>query len=47
MAREDNNTKNAQVMQEQAAQFGGQVPPELMQQFQMQNENEIAEELYK
>ena len=32
-------------MQEQAAQFGGQVPPELMQQFQMQNETEIAEKI--
>ena len=32
-------------MQEQAAQFGGQVPQELMQQFQMQNENEIAEKI--
>tara|TARA_R100001129_G_C5250583_1_gene228211 strand:- start:524 stop:922 length:399 start_codon:yes stop_codon:yes gene_type:complete len=32
-------------MEEQAAQFGGQVPPELMQQFQMQNEKEIAERI--
>jgi len=32
-------------MQEQAAQFGGQLPPELMQQFQMQNEKEIAERI--
>ena len=29
-------------MQEQAQQFGGQIPPELMQRFQEQNENEIA-----
>ena len=42
LAREEVEEKNAQVMQEQAAQFGGQVPPELMQQFQMQNEKEIA-----
>jgi hypothetical protein len=45
MAREEITQKNAQAMQEQAAQFGGQVPPELMQQFQMQNENEIAERI--
>jgi len=34
--------KNAPLIQEQAAQFGGQIPPELMQQFQMQNEKEVA-----
>ena len=34
--------KNAPLMQEQAQQFGGQIPPELMQSFQEQNENEIA-----
>tara|TARA_R110000823_G_scaffold97215_1_gene211327 strand:- start:94 stop:864 length:771 start_codon:yes stop_codon:yes gene_type:complete len=45
MAREEITQKNAQAMQEQAAQFGGQVPPELMQQFQMQNETEIAEKI--
>jgi hypothetical protein len=45
MAREEITAKNAQAMQEQAMQFGGQVPPELMQQFQMQNENEIAERI--
>ena len=45
MAREEITAKNAEAMQEQAAQFGGQVPPELMQQFQMQNENEIAEKI--
>ena len=32
-------------MEEQAAQFGGQLPPELMQQFQMQNEKEIADKI--
>jgi len=32
-------------MQEQAEQFGGRVPPELMQQFQVQNETEIAERI--
>ena len=47
MAREEITAKNAEAMQEQAAQFGGQVPPELMQQFQMQNENEIAEKIVK
>ena len=45
MAREEITAKNSQVMQEQAEQFGGQVPPELMQQFQMQNETEIAEKI--
>jgi hypothetical protein len=45
MAREEITAKNAEAMQEQAAQFGGQVPPELMQQFQTQNENEIAEKI--
>jgi len=45
MAREEITAKNAEAMQEQAAQFGGQIPPELMQQFQMQNENEIAERI--
>ena len=45
MAREEITAKNAEAMQEQARQFGGQVPPELMQQFQQQNENEIAEKI--
>ena len=45
MAREEIEAKNAQAMQEQAIQFGGQIPPELMQQFQMQNETEIAERI--
>ena len=45
IAREEIEAKNAQVMQEQAAQFGGQVPPELMQKFQMQNEKEIAQRI--
>ena len=26
-------------------QFGGQIPPQLMQQFQQQNEREIAERI--
>ena len=43
MAREQVEEKNAPLMQEQAQQFGGQIPPELMQQFQTQNEKEIAE----
>ena len=29
MAREEIEAKNAQVIQEQAQQFGGQIPPEL------------------
>ena len=41
-AKEEIETKNAPLIQEQAMKFGGQVPPELMQQFQMQNEKEIA-----
>jgi hypothetical protein len=41
-AREEIEMKNAPLIQEQAAQFGGQIPPELMQQFQMQNEKEVA-----
>jgi len=45
MAREEITAKNAPLMQEQAQQFGGQIPPELMQQFQMQNETEIAEKI--
>ena len=34
--------KNAPIIQEQAEKFGGQIPPELAQQFQIQNEKEIA-----
>ena len=45
MAREEVMAKNAQVMQEQAAQFGGQIPPELMQQFQMETEKQIAQRI--
>jgi hypothetical protein len=45
MAREEVMAKNQQAMQEQAMKFGGQVPPELMQQFQAQNEIEIAERI--
>jgi hypothetical protein len=43
MAREEVEAKNAQAIQEQAMQFGGQIPPQLAQQFQAQNEREIAE----
>lgn len=42
MAREMVQAKNAVAMQEQAQKFGGMIPPELMQQFQAQNEKEIA-----
>ena len=45
MAREEVEAKNAQIIQEQAMQFGGQLPPELLQQFQQQNEREIAERI--
>ncbi len=45
MAREEVMAQNQQVMQEQAAQFGGQIPPELMQQFQMEIEKQIAKRI--
>jgi hypothetical protein len=45
MAREEITAKNAQAMEEQAQQFGGEIPQELMQQFEMQNETEIAERI--
>ena len=45
MAREEITAKNAQVMEEQSQEFGGEIPQELMQQFQMQNETEIAERI--
>jgi hypothetical protein len=41
-AREEVEQKNAPIIQEQIAQFGGQLPPQLAQQFQQQNEREIA-----
>ena len=47
MAREEIETKNAPLIQEQALKFGGQVPPELLQTFQLQNEKEIAELIAK
>jgi len=45
LAREEVMAKNAQEMQEQAAQFGGQIPPELQQQFQMEIENQVAQRI--
>jgi hypothetical protein len=45
MAREEIEAKNAAAIQEQAQQFGGQIPPELLAQFQQQNEREIAERI--
>ena len=42
-AREEVQAKNAEIIQEQAMQFGGQLPPQLAQQFQQQNEREIAQ----
>jgi hypothetical protein len=45
MAREEIEAKNAQIIQEQAMQFGGQIPPQLLTQFQQQNEREIAERI--
>jgi hypothetical protein len=32
-------------MEEQAQQFGGQLPPQLQQQFQMEIENQVAEKI--
>jgi len=45
LAREEVMAKNQQVMQEQAAQFGGQLPPELQQQFQMEIEKQVAQRI--
>jgi len=45
LAREEVMAKNEQEMQEQAQQFGGQVPPELQQQFQMEIEKQVAERI--
>ena len=42
LAREEVMAKNEQEMQEQAAQFGGQIPPELQQQFNAQIEKQVA-----
>jgi len=47
MAREEVMAQNQQVMQEQATQFGGQVPPQLQQQFQMETEKQIAQRIVK
>ena len=44
-ARIEVTAKNEPIMKEQAMQFGGQLPPELMQQFQIQNESEIAQRI--
>lgn len=43
MAREQVEAKNSPIIEQQAQQFGGQIPPELLQQFQAQNEKEIAQ----
>jgi hypothetical protein len=47
MAREEVMAQNQQEMQEQAAQFGGQIPPELQQQFQMEIEKQVAQRIVK
>ena len=44
-ARAEVTAKNAPIIQQQAMQFGGQLPPELQQQFQIQNESEIAQRI--
>ena len=45
VARQEIEAKNAPIFQQQAAQFGGQLPPQLLQQFQTQNEREIAQRI--
>ena len=47
MARQQVMEQNKQEIEEQAAQFGGQVPQELQQQFQMEIENQVAEQIVK
>jgi hypothetical protein len=44
-ARQEVEAKNAPIIQQQAMQFGGQIPPQLQQQFQIQNESEIAQRI--
>ena len=45
VARQEIEAKNTPIFQQQAAQFGGQLPPQLLQQFQTQNEREIAQRI--
>tara|TARA_R110002074_G_scaffold380824_1_gene559640 strand:- start:184 stop:762 length:579 start_codon:yes stop_codon:yes gene_type:complete len=47
MARQEVMEQNQQEIEEQAQKFGGQVPPELQQQFQMEIENQIADKIVK
>jgi len=41
-AREEVQMKNQEMIQQEAAKYGGQLPPEIMQQIQVQSEKEIA-----
>ena len=45
LARAEITAKNAPIIEQQAAQFGGQLPPQLQQQFQIQNESQIAQRI--
>ena len=45
VARAEITAKNAPIIEQQAAQFGGQLPPQLQQQFQIQNESQIAQRI--
>ena len=44
-ARQEVEAKNAPIIQQQAMQFGGQIPPELAKQFEIQNESQIAQRI--
>jgi hypothetical protein len=45
LAREEVTKKNAPLIEQEAQKMGGQIPPELLQQFQQQNEVEIAQRI--
>jgi len=45
LAREEITQKNAPLIEQEAQKMGGQLPPELMQQFQQQNELQIAQRI--
>ena len=45
MAREEITKKNAPLIEQEAQKMGGMLPPELLQQFQQQNELEIAQRI--
>ena len=45
LAREEITKKNAPLIEQEAQKMGGMLPPELLQQFQQQNELEIAQRI--